>query len=51
MGAWLFLHGFCIFFLSFLHGDFVANTGNGATLMAQLAAISMVFAGGLLWLL
>ncbi len=46
LGAWLFLHGAGGFFLNFLRGDLTI----GAFLFAEILAVSIVLAGGALWL-
>lgn len=47
MGAWLFLYGVCTFSLNFLRGDITAAN----FILPQSLAVTMVLAGGLLWLL
>ncbi len=47
MGAWLFLHGVCVFSLNFLRGEITAAN----FILPQTLAATMVLAGGLLWLL
>jgi prolipoprotein diacylglyceryltransferase len=47
MGAFLFVYGFCSFFLNFLRGDLDSSR----LLLPEVLAAAMVLTGGLLWLL
>jgi phosphatidylglycerol:prolipoprotein diacylglycerol transferase len=47
MGAFLFVYGFCSFFLNFLRGDLAS----AVIPLPQMAAVLMVLTGGILWLI